>query len=286
MYPETPGVPVLALSAPIFSRVQFDLPGHQTSMTAPGASATTYVHSLSVNGKSWASAWIPGSLITGTGDSPESNSAAGSNGAAGSGSGTRHSDATSLAFTLSPTADQTWADAAADAPPSYPAGPLQFPPGRVPVILVPTGPNLLGATPTGQLTWQGPVENGVGSVPGTITPGATPEGASAVRWTETNAASNTWIWVDPAAQPTAGQSYQVSITLEGTGSVYLDFWNGQQDLSSATVQLTGTPQTLTLQGAVPSAAGTHLQVRTADPGPVDLYASAASIQLLTPKQGG
>jgi predicted alpha-1,2-mannosidase len=266
MYPETPGVPVLALSAPIFSRVQFDLPGHQTSMTAPGASATTYVHGLNVDGKSWAPAWIPGSLITGT--------------------GARHSDATSLAFTLSPTADPAWAAAAADAPPSYPAGSLQFPPGRVPVILVPTGPNLLGATPTGQLSWQGPVENGVGSVPGTISPGTTPEGASAVRWTETNAASNTWIWVDPAAQPPSGQSYQVSITLEGTGSVYLDFWNGQQDLSSAAVQLTATPQTLTLQGAVPSAAGTHLQVRTADPGPVDLYASAASIQLLTPSQGG
>jgi putative alpha-1,2-mannosidase len=271
MYPETPAVPVLALGAPIFAKVQFDLPGHQTTMTAPGASTSTYVHSLRVDGKSWAPAWIPGSLITGSGSESVSVSD----------SATRPSHDTRLAFTLSPTADQSWAAAAADAPPSYPAGPLQFPPGRVPVVLVPTGPNLLGDAPTGALTWQGPVENGVGSVPGTIAPSTTPEGASAAHWTEPNAAPNTWIWVDPATPLAAGQLYQASITLEGTGSIYLDFWNGQQDLTSATIQLTGTPQTVTLQGAVPSAADTHLQVRTADAGPVDLYASNAVIQLLT-----
>lgn len=68
--------------------------------------------------------------------------------------------------------------------------------------------------------------------------------------------------------------------------VYVDFWNGQQDLTSATVQLSGTPQTLTVQGLVPSAADTHVQIRTADPGPVDLYASAATLQMLTAQQGG
>jgi hypothetical protein len=68
--------------------------------------------------------------------------------------------------------------------------------------------------------------------------------------------------------------------------VYLDFWNGQQDVTSQTVQLTGTPQTVTVQAAVPSAADTHLQVRTADQGTVDLYASAAALQVLTPEQSG
>ena len=124
----------------------------------------------------------------------------------------------------------------------------------------------------------------MGSVPGTVDSATSPEGKSAVHWTETNAAPNTWIWVDPESRPQAGQSYQASITLEGTGTVYLDFWNGQQDLTSQTVQLTGTPRTLTLQGAVPSTADTHLQVRTADTGPVDLYASSASVQLLTPQE--
>ncbi|MDI5965907.1 GH92 family glycosyl hydrolase [Streptantibioticus silvisoli] len=265
MYPETPGTPVLALGAPIFSRAQFDLPGgHRLRMTAPGASTSTYVHSLSVNGRSWGPAWLPASLLTGGGPGRGSNE---------------------LSFTMSPTADRTWAAASADAPPSYPAGPLKFPPGRKPVILTPTGPNLLGSTPTGQLAWQGPVQNGAGSVPGTVTATTTPEGASAVRWTSADPAANTWIWVDPATEPTVGQSYEASVTVEGTGSVYLDFWNGSQDLTSATVQLTGTPQTLTVQGADTSADGTHLQIRTANPGPVDLYASAASLQLLTPQTG-
>lgn len=48
--------------------------------------------------------------------------------------------------------------------------------------------------------------------------------------------------------PTADQYYQASVTLRGTGLVYVDFRNGQQDLTSATVRLNGTPQTLTVQG--------------------------------------
>lgn len=268
MYPETPGAPVLALGAPIFPEVRFDLPGHQASMTAPGASATAYVHGLAVDGAPWAPAWLPASAITGTGD------------------GAQGSATTRLEFTMTPTADQSWGAAAADAPPSYPAGPLRFPPGREPVVLAPTGPNLLGDAPTGQLAWQGPVRNGVGAVPGTLAPATTPEGASAAHWTEAAAGSDTWIWVDPPSQLAGGQSYQASVTVQGTGFVYLDFYNGRQDLASVPVQLTGTPQTLTLQGAVPSTADTHFQVRTAAAGPVDLYAGAASLQLLTPQSGG
>ena len=151
------------------------------------------------------------------------------------------------------------------------------------MVLAQAGPNLLGSAPTGQLNWQGPVENGVGSIPGILTPGVTtPQGASAVRWTETNAAPNSWIWVDPASQLTGGNYYQVSITVQGAGDVYLDFWNGQWDLTTGAVQLTSVPQTFTLRAWVPETADTHLQVRTAKAGPVDLYASAASIQLLNP----
>ncbi|HEY3871160.1 MAG TPA: GH92 family glycosyl hydrolase [Actinocrinis sp.] len=278
LYPETPGVSVLALGAPVFPQAQLSLPGgHQVEINAPGASTSTYVHSLTVNGKSWAQVWLPGSALTGTQDSPASLTPAGQ-GAGGQPSTTR------LDYTMSTTADTTWGAAAGDAPPSYASGQLQFPPGREPTILVPTGPNLLGDTPTGQLSWQGPVENGVGSIPGTITPTTTTQGASAVEWTETSTGPNSWIWVDPPAQLPGGQYYQGSVTLQGTGAVYVDFWNGAQDLVSATVQLTATPITLTVQGEVPDAADTHLQVRTADSGPVDLYASAASIQLLTPEQ--
>jgi predicted alpha-1,2-mannosidase len=260
MYPETPGAPVLALGAPIFPRVEMSLAhGRHVTIAAPGASTSTYVHGLKVNGRSWTAAWLPSNLVTGS--------------------------TTALAFTLGATPDTSWGAAAQDAPPSYPAGPLRFPPGREPIILTPTGPNLLGDTPTGQLPWQGPVQNGVGSVSGTVTPATTPEGASAVHWSQTAAGPNTWIWVDPVQQLTGGHSYEESVTLAGTGDVYVDFYNGRSDLTSATIQLTSKPQTLTLQGDVPSTASTHLQVRTADSGPVDLYASAASIRLLATASG-
>jgi hypothetical protein len=75
--------------------------------------------------------------------------------------------------------------------------------------------------------------------------------------------------------------------VQGSGDVYLDFYDGQEDLVSEAVQLTSAPQTLTLtlQGQVPSTYSTSLQVRTASAGPVDLYASGASIQLLTAEPG-
>jgi glycosyl hydrolase family 92 len=256
MYPATPGTPVLALGAPIFPRAVIQVPGgRHLTISAPGASTTAYVRSLTVNGRPSTADWLSADRL----------------------------DNGRLAFTLGATPDPKWGTRAADEPPSYPAGPLTFPPGRKPTILVPTGPNLLGTTGTGDLAWNGPVQNGVGSVPGTVAPTTTASGASAIHWTETAAAPDTWIWVDPPAPLAAGQSYQVSITLQGKGDVYLDFWNGQSDLASATVELTATPQTLTVQGAVPSTADAHLQIRTAQTGPVDLDASAASIRALVPQ---
>jgi len=261
LYPETPGAPVLVLGAPVFPVARFDVPGRApVTITAPGASTSSYVRGVSVGGRPTPDAWLPASLLDGSGQRP---------GGAG------------VTFAMTGTADTSWAAAPADAPPSYQAGPLQFPPGRQPLVLVPTGPNLLGSEPTGQLDWQGPVENGVGSIPGTITPATTPQGASAVQWTETSAAPNSWIWVDPATDLTGGDYYQVSVTVQGTGDVYLDFWDGEEDVTTDPVQLASTPVTFTLQAQVPATADCHLQVRTATTGPVDLYASAASVQLLT-----
>jgi putative alpha-1,2-mannosidase len=278
IYPETPGTPVLDLGAPIFSSAEFDVPGRpKVTITAPGASDTSYIQGVTVNGQPSQDAWLSGALFGVTGAS-RANASRASAPAAGR---------TDIAFSLAGTPAASWGTAAADAPPSYSSGPLTFPPGRAPETLVPTGPNLLGAAPTGQLDWQGPVENGVGSVPGTVTTDVTtPQGASAVEWQETDAAPNTWIWVNPTADLTGGQEYQATITVQGTGDVYLDFYNGQEDLTTETVQLTSTPVTLTLDGEVPSDYSTPLQVRTADAGPVDLYASGASIQLLTAEASG
>jgi putative alpha-1,2-mannosidase len=303
MYPETPGAPVLVLGAPVFPVAQFNVPGRPpVTVTAPGASTSSYVQGVSVDGRPTPDAWLPASLLDGLGSQPAvSGSQPAGPGSQPAGPGSQpagpgsqpagpgsqpagpgsEAGGTRVSFTLSAAADTSWASAPADAPPSYQAGPLEFPAGRQPVVLVPTGPNLFGSTPTGQLDWQGPVENGVGSIPGTITPTVTPQGASAVEWTEPNTDPNSWIWVDPTTELTGDNYYQVSITVQGTGDVYLDFWTGQQDLTSEPVQLTSTPQTFTMQAEVPATADTHLQVRTASAGPVDLYASAASIQLLT-----
>jgi putative alpha-1,2-mannosidase len=263
LYPETPGTTVLALNAPIFSRAEFDVPGRpRVTISAPGASTTSYIQNVTASGKAVADTWLSGSAF-GVYGQPSART-------------------TNVTFGLSGTPSTTWGTRAADAPPSYQAGTLSFPPGRTPETLVPTGPNLLGSASTGQLDWQGPVENGVGSIPGTVTSGvSTPQGASAVEWQETDAAPNSWIWVNPVSDLPGGQTYQATITLQGTGDVYLDFYNGQEDLTTETVQLTSTPVTLTLDGAVPDDYSTPLQVRTADEGPVDLYASGASIQLLT-----
>jgi hypothetical protein len=259
MYPETPGAPVLVLGAPIFAKAEIDVPGRPlVTINAPGASTSAYVRSVSVGGQATPDAWLSASLVDG-----------------------QQSSATNIAFTLASSADTSWAAAAADAPPSYEAGTLQFPPGRVPATLVPTGPNLLGSAPTGQLDWQGPVELGVGPIPGAITPATTPQGASAVEWTEASAGPNSWIWADPQSNLTGGDYYQVSITLQGEGDVYLDFYDGQEDLTSEPLQLTSSPQTFTLDVQAPATANTHLQVRTATTGPIDLYASAANVQLLT-----
>jgi predicted alpha-1,2-mannosidase len=262
IYPQTPGTTVLDINAPSFSRTVFDIPGRPSvTISAPGATSASYIRGVTVNGHPSQDAWLDGSMFSGR-------------------------SATRVDFSLTSTADTSWGSAASDAPPSYQAGTLMFPPGRAPETLVPTGGNLLGSTPTGSLDWQGPVENGVGSIPGTVTTGVTtPQGASAVEWTETDAAPNSWIWVNPVSDLTGGQYYEASITLQGTGDVYLDFYNGSEDLVSETVQLTSTPVTLSLIGQVPDSYSTPLQIRTAAAGPVDLYASAASIQLLTAESG-
>jgi predicted alpha-1,2-mannosidase len=136
MYPETPGTAVLALGAPIFSRAEFDVPGRpRVTISAPGASPSSYIQGVTVNGKPSPDAWLPGTVF-GVSAVPATKT-------------------TSIGFSLASTPDTSWGSAPADAPPSYQAGPLAFPPGRPPGALVRPSPNLPG-TKTGQLDGQGP----------------------------------------------------------------------------------------------------------------------------------
>ena len=100
----------------------------------------------------------------------------------------------------------------------------------------PSGPNIL-TDPTVVGSWQGPFQNGVGSVPGTIASATTPGGAPAIQWTMTNAAPQTWIQI-PMTNLVSGTSYFATVTLQGTGTVFLDFYNGQVDVQSNSVTLT------------------------------------------------
>jgi putative alpha-1,2-mannosidase len=141
----------------------------------------------------------------------------------------------------------------------------------------PTGPNVF-TQPTGSLDW-GYHEEASGGSSYTITPTTTSSGASAVAWQQATAEANTWIQANPPAL-TQGDTYLASVTVEGEGNVFLDFYNGQSDVDSQPVNLTGTPVTLTVATTIPTGpiGAPVVQVRTASAGPVNLVASALSLQ--------
>ena len=58
--------------------------------------------------------------------------------------------------------------------------------------------------------------------------------------------------------------YAASVALTGSGQVYLDFYNGQQDVDGSTVTLSSTPVTVTVDTTIPtgSIGAPQFQVRT------------------------
>ena len=104
MYPETPGAPVVVLGAPVFPRITLHLGnGHDVVLSAPGASLSSYVHKLDIEGRAWPKDWLPASLLLGTQTSGNA----------------RRDPATTLSFTLGAGPDKTWGASAKDKPPSY-----------------------------------------------------------------------------------------------------------------------------------------------------------------------
>ena len=96
-YPETPGTSDLAVGSPVFANAKISLPSGKTlTIDAPKASVTTpYVQSMTLNGSSWAHAYLPPSLTE---------------------------DGGAITADLSATANKKWASAAGDAPPSNTSG--------------------------------------------------------------------------------------------------------------------------------------------------------------------
>jgi hypothetical protein len=146
----------------------------------------------------------------------------------------------------------------------------------------PTGPNLLSSEAATDVGWSGPV----GTVPrednqGRLGGGTAPNGHRGINWAQGRAPGRTWIYVQPAEELTAGEEYQARVTLLGSGYVFLDFYNGEVDLTTAPVHLSRVPTTLTLEGAAQQ--GTRnslLQVSTASASPVDLWVTSASVRAM------
>jgi hypothetical protein len=87
-------------------------------------------------------------------------------------------------------------------------------------------------------------------------------GHVAVRWQQQDVGANTWIQASPSPYLTVGDSYTARVTVEGSGRVYLDFYNGAVDVVSKTVTLSGTPQTLTVPATAQGTGTPQFQVRT------------------------
>ena len=63
MYPVTPGEDHVAINAPRFDRMVFDLGNREVEILAPGAQdGNRYVAGVSYNGQEWENTWLPGDL--------------------------------------------------------------------------------------------------------------------------------------------------------------------------------------------------------------------------------
>jgi predicted alpha-1,2-mannosidase len=156
LYPQTPGVPMLVTGSPLFPRITVHAGRDSLVITAPRASAhNAYVHALTVNGQSTQHTWI---MLDGH---------------------PQH-----LGFTLAATPDKSWGSAGADAPPSYGAGPVRFPPSTLASVTATPGQaavnpgsttqvsvnvdNTSGVTPA-KVTWQATAQAGLTVTPATAT---------------------------------------------------------------------------------------------------------------------
>jgi predicted alpha-1,2-mannosidase len=153
IYPQTPGVPMLVLGAPAFPHAVIH--GADGTLVINARGAGPYVQSLRVNGQPSEHAWVglPAAHV--------------------------------LSFTLGAAPDKAWGTAASDAPPSFAAGPVRFPPStRAALTLNPgqvrvqpgtsttvsvTADNTLGTSPA-VVTWHATAPSGLSVTPssGTI----------------------------------------------------------------------------------------------------------------------
>ena len=110
LYPQNPSVRDLDIGSPLFREIRLDSPqGLRITVEAPAAAPDRpYVHALTIDGHPDSATWL---ALPATGR-------------------------LTLRFTLGARPDRQWGSAPADAPPSFAAGPIHFPPSTL-VRLVP-----------------------------------------------------------------------------------------------------------------------------------------------------
>jgi predicted alpha-1,2-mannosidase len=141
LYPQNPAVRVLDVGSPLFPSVVVRAPGAPTiDIVAPNAADDApYVRMLQVNGQTTERTWI---------DLPLRGSL-------------------TLNFTLAAVPDETWGTAPEDAPPSYAAGAVRFPPSSAATLSFPTTVTPIAAGASANVAFT--VSNAAGTEPENVT---------------------------------------------------------------------------------------------------------------------
>jgi predicted alpha-1,2-mannosidase len=180
LYPQTPGVPMLVLGTPQFPRAVIHGALGTLTVNASGA-GDEYVKGLTVDGRTTQHTWID--------------------------LGQAHE----LDFTLSPTPDEGWGTAMADAPPSFGAGPVSFPPSTRSALSL--SPGEVQLSPGSSTTLSATVDNTLGT-----------SGAATVTWTATAQAGLSVTPASATVTAPAGGSAQTSVTISAASSLATGYY--------------------------------------------------------------
>jgi predicted alpha-1,2-mannosidase len=186
IYPQTPGVPMVVVGTPLFDQVTVRAGGGRLiQINAPGAGdAHPYTQSLRVNGQSTTHTYLTLPSRPGV---------------------------TRLDFSVGGQPNKSWGTGAQDAPPSFGAGPVSFPPSTR--AQVRTDPAQVRLAPGGSTSVDVIVDNTLGTQPATVT------------WTATS--PNTGITFSPSTSATtvaAGQSATVPLTVTANSTASAGFY--------------------------------------------------------------
>jgi predicted alpha-1,2-mannosidase len=180
LYPQTPGVPMLVLGTPQFPQAVIHGADGNLTVSARGA-GDEYVTGLTVDGRATQRTWVDLGQVH------------------------------QLDFTLSAAADKSWGSAAADAPPSFGAGPVRFPPStRAALDLSPAQVRL---SPGSSTTLRAEADNTLGtSAPATVT------------WTATAQAGLSVTPASATVTAPSGGSAQTQVTISASPSLATGYY--------------------------------------------------------------